>query len=500
MKIRIYIFFMLFSNYCIAQQFSILYDYDNNANDGSTIVKTDDGFLSIHSSVNIFNWRLTTLISHHDVSGQELWDISLSDESHIFSQSDKNFCIAFDPVNNNYFIAGDFAEADASTICPFLLRITSEGQILDTLYYSNIGIEHVYGFRVTIIGDTIYYLCQNHNLSQSYLVQCDLNGTYLSHTNSAIGVQSDPKFITDVGDGLVIGGRFLPTGIGPSWQYLRKFDYDGNVLWTNEYSNGLENKGAVNALVLDNGNVLFASTATSGLELQERYRPYIGEINDNGDTLWTKKYFSPDSIYIMHNFKRLESGEYIGIGETRQPLNFPGNPFVTTAFIMKLDSEFNLLWKRIYVPTSFAGIEFPDPTCHLNDFVENDDGGITALGRAFTYTGTGLQSSYIQDSWLLRVDSEGCLVSGCAVDITEYENNKHLFVYPNPASELLNIQFPHIDKWQVSIYNMQGALVKKEQPNQLLQYSMDVQELPSGIYTLVCSGGENIFTQQFIKH
>lgn len=486
-----------------AQQFSELYDYGDFANDGSTIVKTNNGYLSNHSSNDLVNWRLSTLITHHNLSGNLLWGLSLSDENHIFTQSDKNFCIAFDSINNNYFIAGNFAESDTSADCPFLLKITSEGQILDTIYYSNLSIEHVFGFRVTIVGNTIYYLCQNHNLSQSYLLQCNLNGSYLNHTVSAIGVQSDPKFITDVGDGLVIGGRYLPSGASNnSIQYVRKFDYEGNELWTNEYTNGNDQLGAVNAVPLPNGNVLFAATRNNNLGDYSDLQPFIGEIdNTSGDTLWTRAYLHPDSIRQVHNFKRLSTGEYILIGESREQMpQFTWDNYITASFIMKLDSEFNLLWKRIYVPENYAAGVGPLPTCKLNDFVENEDGGITALGMAFTYTGTGLQSGYIQDSWLMRVDREGCLVSGCAVDITEHQNDKHLFVYPNPASDVLNIQFPHLDKWQVSIYNMQGALVKEEQPNQLLQYSMDVKEWPSGVYTVLCKDTNGkMFAEKVVK-
>jgi len=346
----------------------------------------------------------------------------------------------------------------------------------------------------------------NHPDGEITLIKCDQDGNYEWHVFYSQGQLANILFIADCGTGIVVGGRYFQNAAdynnNYSKQFISRFRYnDGLRLWTSVYQvPEYESRGAVNAEVLPNGNYLFAGSKRSATGRQ----PMVGEINRiNGDTLWTRVYLPTDSVYEPYNFKRLSSGEYILVGETRADVipSFPGWGINDNlAFMMKLDSEYNLLWKRIYYPENYAQAVTSPAYCHLNDFVENDDGGITALGMVFTYTGIGPQSGFVQDSWLMRVDREGCLVSGCAVDITEHENEKHLFVYPNPANEQLNIQFPHIDKWKVSIYNMQGALAKEEQYNQLLQYSMDVQELNEGVYILVCSDGENLFTQQFIKH
>lgn len=81
-----------------------------------------------------------------------------------------------------------------------------------------------------------------------------------------------------------------------------------------------------------------------------------------------------------------------------------------------------------------------------------------------------------------NISSPCCLVVGIDESVT---NNK-VETFPNPASDRLNIQFPYSEKWHVSIYNMQGALVKEEHANQLLPYSVDIQQLATGIYTILC--------------
>ncbi|HEY8404353.1 MAG TPA: T9SS type A sorting domain-containing protein [Flavobacteriales bacterium] len=496
---------LLWLNCCKAQQFSILYDYNNFANDGVSLARLSDGYIVTTNGFDIGSQRYSVIIARFNQQGELIWERSLTDEDDEWSHtSGATSCIIPRPdLNQNWLFCNK--HLDETTVIPAILKFDVAGNHLDTILFNEFFGIHLLTISSVVTNETLFLLCQPMNSSTNYIIRCNSNGEPLSHFTSPIGFQSDTQFITDVGDGLVIGGRYLPNAVSNiSFQYVRKLDYDGNVLWTNEYNNnGLSTYGAVNALALDNGNVLFASSHSQGDPDMLRFQPYIGEIDDlTGDTLWTKRYLNPDSTNRLHNFKRLSSGEYIGVGETFQySPGIAALPYVTMAYIMKLDSEFNLLWYRYYTPTGYVGGPFLDPVCHLNDFVENEDGGITALGRAFTYTGTGLQSGYIQDSWLLRVDSDGCLVSGCAVDVTEYEATNDLFVYPNPATDRLNIEFPHIDKWHVSIYNMQGALVKEEQPHQLLHYSIGVQELPSGVYSLLCHDSQGkTFSHKIIKH
>jgi hypothetical protein len=495
------IIYLVIFNVSNAQQFSVLYDYNDDPNDGVSIIKTSDSYVITTNYVNLATSQYSVIIATFNDEGQVTWDTSLTDDENQWSLTigSTSSIIPQPTLEQNWIVCNKhLGETD---MIPAILKMDNNGNHIDTILFNEFpGINLLTVSSVQANGK-IHLLCQPTNASNNYIIKCNSSGEIISYFTSIIGIQSDSKFITDVGDGLIIGGRYLPNTVANSWQYVRKFDYDGNVLWTFQYSNGLEQVGVVNAIPLENGNTLFATTSKTGSDLQPRYRPFIGEIDEvTGDTLWTKKYFAADSIHRLHNFKRLSSGEYIGVGETRQRLEFPEIPVVTTAFMFKLDSEFNLLWKRIYTPIGFAGNVWPHPTCHVNDFIENEDGGITALGRAFTYTGTGLQSGYIQDSWLLRVDSDGCLISGCAVDITEHEPQQELLIYPNPASSILHLQFPHIDKWQVIIYNMQGALVKEEQPNQLVQYGMDIQELPSGVYKVLCSDANGkVYAQKLIK-
>jgi hypothetical protein len=81
----------------------------------------------------------------------------------------------------------------------------------------------------------------------------------------------------------------------------------------------------------------------------------------------------------------------------------------------------------------------------------------------------------------------------------EYEYTTGLEIFPNPTSEILNInaQTP-ISK--VSLYDLNGRLLKEEQINgNLMQHQLDVQNLSNGIYFVEIDSGEKSVSKKFVK-
>ena len=113
-------------------------------------------------------------------------------------------------------------------------------------------------------------------------------------------------------------------------------------------------------------------------------------------------------------------------------------------FITKYDSNFNQEWYRYYIPSIWTG---SGRWNNLTDVVENDNGTYTAVGMIYTNTGEGPQGGFIQDTYLITVDSLGCLVAGCDVAVSEFEYSDQLHIYPNPTTNHLTIQFPSRDNW-----------------------------------------------------
>jgi mannan endo-1,4-beta-mannosidase len=73
-------------------------------------------------------------------------------------------------------------------------------------------------------------------------------------------------------------------------------------------------------------------------------------------------------------------------------------------------------------------------------------------------------------------------------------------IWPNPASETLNIEIPaDFANGTIEILNLQGTLLKKFYPGQQPHYKMQVHDIPAGIYFLKINTAQNIINQSFVK-
>jgi hypothetical protein len=519
MKRICYFIFLVFTPHLQAQQFQILYDFNEFANGGGSIVKSESGYFTTHPALEIPS-NFTTLVAGINLQGEVLWDTTLSNSTQELGLSNWNVNILNVMDNQEKWVIGNYVNPTNDNRTIYLFKFNDQGEIL-----TNLLLDTLLEYRPDVWGgflnqSGIFLLCKDHSLNdpnEILIVKCSLDGEYEWHQTYDAGVQFHPKCIVDVGDGFVVAGWRYATQFDLSdlngQQYIRKFNYQGESQWISTMAHGDNmNLGAVGIVQLDNGNYLFAGTKyIEGYSIQ----PLIGELNsDTGDTLWTRVYFETEdydpnnlndfnSLNRIHGFKKLESGGFLGVGECRHEIisGAEDDPLDNAAFLMKLDDEYNLLWKRIYVPEGYAELEQSQAQCQLNDFVENDDGSITALGRVYMYTGSGPQGGYIQDSYLIRVDSMGCLITGCAVGIEEFEPSDNMFVYPNPANGPVTILLPYKDNWNIDIFDAHGKLVHNQILQQNNKAELETNRFLSGIYLLRVKNKTKLFhSKLFIQN
>ena len=83
---------------------------------------------------------------------------------------------------------------------------------------------------------------------------------------------------------------------------------------------------------------------------------------------------------------------------------------------------------------------------------------------------------------------------------TEITNSDVLKVYPNPASDVLNISVPGLNGNQNSIrvVDMKGTVMMEEKITRSLQ-QINISRLPKGVYMLKLVNGDKTTTSKFIK-
>ncbi|WP_299223377.1 DUF4832 domain-containing protein [uncultured Aquimarina sp.] len=82
------------------------------------------------------------------------------------------------------------------------------------------------------------------------------------------------------------------------------------------------------------------------------------------------------------------------------------------------------------------------------------------------------------------------------LDVEDFSLNEYLFMYPNPALDLITIQLKNSDKEKVQIYNTIGQVVKEVLISN--NHKLDISKLPKGVY-FICLYNNKLSTYKFVK-
>ena len=126
-----------------------------------------------------------------------------------------------------------------------------------------------------------------------------------------------------------------------------------------------------------------------------------------------------------------------------------------------------------------------------------DSGYFTVAGSTFTYTFNQVGSTdYVCDPHAGNMNGTVTVTSTAGIS----ENNLLSFeMYPNPVSDVLNIQLPtSTEKAEVSVFDYTGRLVSSKTISSN-DTAIDVQKISKGIYMIRVATNTKIGVQRFIK-
>jgi hypothetical protein len=132
----------------------------------------------------------------------------------------------------------------------------------------------------------------------------------------------------------------------------------------------------------------------------------------------------------------------------------------------------------------------------IGTYTSTTDGTITAQIPAATASGT---------TYRIRVKSDNPIVVGTdngtdiVIDLNTYiasQDSDEIKLYPNPVSDFLNIGIKNIQKYEISIFDNNGKLVKAGKNT---NGKINVSDLPKGTYTIQLRNTEQKLTSVFIK-
>jgi hypothetical protein len=348
-----------------------------------------------------------------------------------------------------------------------LAVFTLQGQVVSERYYG-LPDRMEYPARVrrtpdggfAFVGQVISGTESNDN-GNVHLMKTDSAGNQL--WEKEYGGTSDDMGRDVVGTpdgGFLIFGWTRSFGAGQRDFYLVKTDSLGNQQWQRTYG-GSDMETGLCILNLSDGNYMLAGAQIiGGID-----KGKLIKINAAGNVIWQNEYLYPNSSASeINKVIELDNGNIVGVGVADSPGE--GN----AGWLIKTDSEGAELWQRKYNKNQFTDLFY--------SVLLAEDGGFLLSGQAVN------EETMSQDAWLLKVDSVGCAYPNCLVGIDELGTALAVAdVWPNPATDFVNVEFLQSGMAEIQLYDMAGKLLLQRQSNQTRE-AVDVSSLQNGLYLL----------------
>lgn len=148
--------------------------------------------------------------------------------------------------------------------------------------------------------------------------------------------------------GYVVAGRSFSFRFdGDDDILILKLDADGNIVWQKTYgvsSSGFDFVSGIKQTA-DGGYIVGGYSESFGAN---GYNIFIFKLDSNGNIIWQKLYVGSSGDYVK-SIQQTADGGYVVAGYT-----FSFSPGVSKIFVIKLDSNGNTSWQKIYGGTDMA--------------------------------------------------------------------------------------------------------------------------------------------------
>ncbi len=330
--------------------------------------------------------------------------------------------------------------------------------------------------------------------SDATLIRTDVNGDVLWSRTYGGELQDRGWYVdTTAGEGFFMGGQHGYTLNGPyGKQWVLRVDALGDTVWQRIWGGEFGHELA-RLTTKANGNPVISG----GTWLPDNVVRfcYMAELDaTNGELLWERHYDNlGDDMTLLIGKEVMPDAGHIACGYLVDTQDGSYN-----GIMLRTADNGDSLWMRTFV---YQDTIMSNGQGVLNDVVPTLDGGFIACGTAYNEPGTQYPPGYSQDVWVVKVDSLGCIIPGCAgsTSITTQITNMGyaLKLYPNPLLASngqvqlhVAIDLPTNFKTEgplvISVTSAEGKLEKQEQvPASLYgELVLDLQGLAAGTYSL----------------
>lgn len=280
------------------------------------------------------------------------------------------------------------------------------------------------------------------------------------------------------------GSRYLNNDNRDMW--LQRTDTSGVLLWRVSWGGPFDD-GSGHMSTLQDGNVIVANAHGYSFD-GTQFRVALTKLDStDGTILWDREYGPEAPNTLLFAAKERPNGDLIACGVSYASGGQQG-------LLLRTTSTGDSLWMRSYY---YQDTLITTGQGRFYDVLPTTDGGFIAAGSAYNPAGAPYPPGYSQDTWVVKVDSMGCIVPGCdGVGVQEVVTNlgNALSVYPNPAhgSATVQVQLPQSVRGgaalRLVLVNAQGQVVG-EQGAADGDNVLDLSGIGAGLYYVHLASG-----------
>ncbi len=465
-------FFLIFfiweiaGNPAVSQNsFNLIYDLNNYLDIAQTSCEWDTGYILISTAKDMTIENGSLRITKTDFEGNFLKEL-------VFDKFDTTY--SFQKVlrsgANNFIACGVMASYNIPNfsydVNYYIIKFNKNlDTVLTKQFGFGIGTEAPESFTIANNGDIVIVggdQTDSFSNTAPIIIRLDSNGNYKWHQYYDNG-NSYTYFsgICKLGNGdFAVTGRKSVSGDEDLW--VVRIDSIGQVVWQQTYGvNNIDERGDDIILLSDSALFITAHTNTQAY--------FVKVEKDTGNLIYAKEIGDGGLDWPQRSFE-LPNGKIMSGGWTQAP---GGNE---DAWLIELDhTTGDSLWSQHYCTKGFGNASDD----YAWDMLACSDGGFLLSGSS-----QGPYSSE-QDAWVLKVDSLGNVDSTVCYPwlfdgVQEIHSDKSVSIYPNPASDQLNIESSQPIS-SIIIHDLLGREIFSKEFNSA-QCQLNIANWNSGVY------------------
>ncbi len=416
--------------------------------------------------------------------------------------------------DGNFIVGGDIVDTVANYAG--LLKYTSQGDtILTKKFISPFFQEEPFITLMNLAGNDehgYYLICNVHNSvdkTEYYVIKTDNNGNCIwKQTYGSTQISDASYTITFIDENnIILSGIYNNTNL-VTQDYIARtqlmaIDSQGTLQWEYLSPEGELWNNAFDVLPTDDGGYLVASGR--GVEVGQlpgtflQWHSYIFKLDSDRNFEWgvnIRDSLPQSTNQLTKLIEVSDNSGYVAVGKIYEP-DYVKNGWDHHGLITKVSKQGDSLWTRYY-----QHVESVADDHIFYDAEETPDGGFVMVGQATDFQTSG--ELPLQRAWIVKVDQYGCLVPDCHLVSTEEPEGApfQLKLYPNPATDYLNVYFYHPalrGEAQFELIDASGKVVLGfEGRHGDVTHMVPVGHLAAGMYWLRCWVGGSTITKKVV--